>query len=669
MMHWAKQFDMRAQFPAQTVTTSEDKIARLKQAVARCDGQIASLKQSVARCDVQIVNLKQSVAQCEVQIVNLRKDVAVRNEQVQVHQERYEQLVRANRDQLEKILNSASWRITFPLRVAFDLALSTLQKIRGAFTGAPKIVKVKVSLGRPRIHDGVAATVIATQVPNVTVSDAAAIALARTGKFPSQAYLMAIAPVGLMPIALQQRAVLPKYSIVILQLNQAQLTINCINSILRNTPLEELEIVVVDNGSRPENIAALAAFKGCIKLLEVGVNRHFGEGNNLGVEYAKGERIILMNNDIVVTAGWLETLATELKEGVGAVGPCLLYPDELVQEAGGYMMADGSEERRYMHLHTDVLPVNPFECDYASAALLLMRRGDFFAIGGFDLYWEPAYYEDVDLCLRLRALGLKILCCPTARVFHVGNATSSDESLNLSLENIVSINKAKFANRWGPFLLGNAVDPAVQTLRPNPKLAVKTIRDETTYRNSRPHALICPPCEIKLDGEGRFILSIACALAQSYDVTLAFAHPYSGLRLKQLGAYFGLNVNMLKSSTLEKALSDVKTWEAAFVFGSAAGPLIPAPIKCSFYISDFALVQKSRRWQHPPLTAGYVCVCYGQFTFAASRGVQRRLPPKDPLNRSKQKAEHIRSAGHCRTLQYRKNYLILTKALTAILRR
>src|ERR1035437_5459971 len=224
----------------------------------------------------------------------------------------------------------------------------------------------------------------------------AALALARTGKLPSQAYLAAIAPIDLPPIALRQQLTSPKYSIVILQLNQAQLTINCINSILRNTPLQELEIVVVDNGSSQENIAALAPYRDCIRLLEVGVNRHYGEGNNLGIEFAKGEFVILMNNDIVVTAGWLETIAVELKEGVGAVGPCLLFADELVQEAGGYMRANGSEERRYRQMQTDVLPVDPVECDYVSAALLLMRRRDFLAVGGFDLYWEPAYYDDVD---------------------------------------------------------------------------------------------------------------------------------------------------------------------------------------------------------------------------------------------------------------------------------
>lgn len=626
MMRWSKKYVERDPVRTQTATAGEDQIAILKQFVSRCEGQIASLKQSVARCDGQIASLKQ---------------------QVRSLQESNDQLARNRHDLdvlLKKTLKSWSWRITYPLRAGLGFALTATRQVA---MGCVSLLDAPIS-----------------EHP-VTLAEASAAdqALARTGKFPSQAYLAAIALIDLTAIALRQRLVSPKYSIVILQLNQAQLTINCINSILRNTPLEELEVVVVDNGSSPENIAALTPYKNCIKLLEVGVNRHYGEGNNLGIEYAKGEFVILMNNDIVVTAGWLETITVELKEGVGAVGPCLLYLDELVQEAGGFMMANGSEERRYRHLHTDVLPTDPFECDYASAALLLMRRRDFIAVGGFDLYWEPAYYEDVDLCLKLRTIGLKILCCPAARVFHIENATSSDRSLNLHLENIVNINKAKFAERWGPYLLGNAAHPVVSLSRPRAQLAAATISEGTASRNSRPRALIHTPSEMKLDGSSRFILSTAAALAQAFDATIVFTHPYSALRLRQLGAYFGLNVDKLKVSTFDMALSDTNVWDCAFVFGNSAGPTIPAPSKCSFYLSEFPSVSKPLRGPQDALRAGYVYIRYGKSISSRGKRIQRRYPPIQSLNKSTRKLQDIGSAEQCRTLQCRKTHMILVKVL------
>jgi hypothetical protein len=170
---------------------------------------------------------------------------------------------------------------------------------------------------------------------------------------------------------------------------------------------------------------------------------------------------------------------------------------------------------------------------------------------------------------------------------------------------------------------------------------------------------------MKLDGSSRFILGTAAALAQAYNVTIAFKHPYSALRLRQLGAYFRLNVDELKLSTLDSALGDANAWEAAFVFGSSPYPTIPAPCKCNFYLSEHPLVTKSQRRQHQALSAGYVYVCYGKSTLSTGKGVQGLPPPAKQLKTSKRASHGTGFTADCRTHQYRKNYLILARALTA----
>ncbi len=89
----------------------------------------------------------------------------------------------------------------------------------------------------------------------------------------------------------------------------------------------------------------------------------------------------------------------------------------------------------------------PCVVDYCSAACLLMRRADFLAVGGFGLEWEPAYYEDTDLCLKLWTQCGKVMVNPLARVVHIESKTTSDR--RLQLHDISEINRARFVRKWG----------------------------------------------------------------------------------------------------------------------------------------------------------------------------------------------------------------------------
>ena len=188
-------------------------------------------------------------------------------------------------------------------------------------------------------------------------------------------------------------------------------------------------------------------------LVEVGVNRFFGEGNNIGVDYAHGDYIVFLNNDAFVQPGWIEALSSTMRGDplVAAVGPMFLYPDGRVQEVGGIIVPTGDAVQIGKGAvwgpdHYDT----PCAVDYCSAACLMMRRSDFLKVGGFGLEWEPAYYEDTDLCLKLWTQCGKVMVNPNARVVHIESKTTSDR--RLQLHDISEINRARFVKKWGAWL-------------------------------------------------------------------------------------------------------------------------------------------------------------------------------------------------------------------------
>lgn len=116
----------------------------------------------------------------------------------------------------------------------------------------------------------------------------------------------------------------------------------------------------------------------------------------------------------------------EIQPDCGAVGPVLRWPAGTLQEAGCGLQPDGYPIR---HGRGDpsfsVKALKRYQLvDYVSGACLMMRRTDFLEIGGFDPIYSPAYYEDTDLCMRLRGMGKAICLTSRAECYHIENATS-----------------------------------------------------------------------------------------------------------------------------------------------------------------------------------------------------------------------------------------------------
>ncbi|MCW2964540.1 MAG: putative glycosyltransferase [Actinomycetia bacterium] len=250
-------------------------------------------------------------------------------------------------------------------------------------------------------------------------------------------------------------------TIVIPSLGQAHLLYQTLESLLATFAEEPFELVIVDNASDGETLTFLD------RLRNVHVQRNernlgFGAACTIGARLARAPYVCFLNNDTMVTPGWLHALVATLERepDCGAVGSRLIHTDGRLQEAGGTIWRDGSGWGYGRGLDPTASEVSyRREVDYCSAASLLVRRELFLELGGFDERYAPAYYEDTDLCLGIWASGSKVVYEPRSTVFHL-EFGSSGEARAVELQRR---NQQRFATKWG-HLLGERPAPAVENL-------------------------------------------------------------------------------------------------------------------------------------------------------------------------------------------------------------
>ncbi|MDC0948627.1 glycosyltransferase [Gammaproteobacteria bacterium] len=341
----------------------------------------------------------------------------------------------------------------------------------------------------------------------------------------------------------------PRISIVILNLDRLLMTLECVQNLINVTRDFPFELVVVDNGSPDFNRVILARYQPLIRLVALGENRYFGEGNNIGAEAARGEFLIFLNNDAFPRKGWLGPLVQALGDGsqVGMAGPKFVFPDGRLQEAGSLLRADGSADMlgRFGDAD-DPAHGNDRDVDYVSAACVAVRRQHFIDVGGFDPIWEPAYYEDSDLALRLRARGLITRYVAASRVMHIENGTSSDARYQLG--SIVSLNCRKFVDRWQPFLISREESE----LRRCAEAIALPVVCRDAGDEGRPKIHIHTPFRLAQGGGEKYLLSIAAALSGHYHVTLTTNAPYSQLRMRHLQRVLGINLSGVRLCALDQ---------------------------------------------------------------------------------------------------------------------
>jgi len=209
-------------------------------------------------------------------------------------------------------------------------------------------------------------------------------------------------------------------AVIVLNWNRTDLTLACLRSLYRLERLPD-QVIVVDNGSRPDPTALITAAFPQITLLRNERNLGFAGGNNVAIRHALAhgaDYVMLLNNDAEVAPDLLGLLIdfAESDASIGIVGPMIYFYDEpeRIAFAGGMVEANTGRGRSLDSWHGDLIP-RPL--DWMSGCALLIKRTVVEEIGLLDERMF-AYYEDIDWCARAREAGYQVWLAPQARVWH-----------------------------------------------------------------------------------------------------------------------------------------------------------------------------------------------------------------------------------------------------------
>ncbi len=236
---------------------------------------------------------------------------------------------------------------------------------------------------------------------------------------------------------------MPKCSIIIPVYNRARLTRKCLETLFAISTACSFEVVVVDDASTDETPAMLNEFADKVRVVTHAQNAGFATACNDGAGAATGEYIVLLNNDTKPLAGWLDALMNyaDTHPAAAIVGSKLIYPNETIQHAGVVI----DQKRLPRHIYTGFPADHPAvnksrRFQIVTGACMLVKRALFLEQGGFDAAFRNGV-EDVDFCLRVRALGHEVHYCHESALYHLESATNQ---ANASLD----ANMQLYYSRW-----------------------------------------------------------------------------------------------------------------------------------------------------------------------------------------------------------------------------
>lgn len=305
-------------------------------------------------------------------------------------------------------------------------------------------------------------------------------------------------------------------SIIIPVFNKADFTFQCLRALFREIDLTRNEIIVVDNASTDETGQMLARLGNRVRVIRHSENKGFVEACNSGASAAHGKFLVFLNNDTIVQPDWLSSLVETIEsdETVGAVGSMLIFPDGKMQEAGGIVWNDGSAHLYGYGERPEDAPFNfRREVDYCSGASLFVSKNLFDSFGGFDMRYAPAYYEDTDLCMNVRAANRKVVFQPLSKVIHFEGITAGRD-LNSGFKRYQEINHEKFFHKWKKVLEKDHLPP-------------DKARIEAASNRSRKPLMLVAFNEIpksNTDSGNVRMTAILKTLIKDYRVVLTFLH-------------------------------------------------------------------------------------------------------------------------------------------------
>lgn len=288
----------------------------------------------------------------------------------------------------------------------------------------------------------------------------------------------------------------PRVSIIIPSRDRPELLKQCVASVLRATAYEDFELLFIDNGTTDERALRIIqelAQDSRFKVLVDASPFNYSRLNNRGASMATGKLLCLLNNDVEITdPQWLSKLvAVCLQNDVGAVGARLLFPSGQIQHAGVILGIGGPAGHPFMFKAGNALTYMDramimHELSAVTGACLLTSKALFNELGGLDEELSVAF-NDVDYCLKIRALGQKVIYAPQVELIHNESASRGKDN-TLEKRSRLEVEVQYMKRKW-PTWLNH--DPAY-----NPNLTLKsdgfTLADPPRIRLldylAKPHA-------------------------------------------------------------------------------------------------------------------------------------------------------------------------------------
>ncbi len=241
----------------------------------------------------------------------------------------------------------------------------------------------------------------------------------------------------------------PLVSVIIPTKNRPELIEPCVTSLFEVTEYQNFEVIIVDNGSDNEDVFYYyqqwqQRYSRRIRVLSYDHPFNFSAMNNYGAKEARGDYLLLLNNDIeVISDSWMRRMLEHAqRKDVGAVGARLLYPNGKLQHAGVVVgLADSAAHPGAGVDFREVGPMARYQVDQnfsaVTAACLMTRREVYLSVGGLDESDFKVLFNDVDYCLRLGDKGYRIVWTPYSTLVHKQSA-----SLNEAIRDKTEIERA-----------------------------------------------------------------------------------------------------------------------------------------------------------------------------------------------------------------------------------
>lgn len=242
----------------------------------------------------------------------------------------------------------------------------------------------------------------------------------------------------------------PLVSIIIITYNNLQYNKLCIESIYAKTAYPNFELIIIDNASSDGTVGYLqeiAMQHNNIKLILNQENKGFAGANNIGIKEAKGEFIILLNNDTIVTRGWISGLLKYLSDPtIGMVGPVTSWAGNEARVDVTYSKPVGIEifAEYYTQKHRNEI----FDIPMLAMFCVALRKDTVEKVGLLDEQFGVGMFEDDDYSYRVRQAGLRIVCAEDVFIHHFGRLSFSKIDQE-KYQKIFDENREKYEQKWG----------------------------------------------------------------------------------------------------------------------------------------------------------------------------------------------------------------------------